>query len=465
MQNRVQFSPVSVMAVAVALFGAVSLSTPAQALTLEDALAAAYLSNPTLEAERARVRAVDEQVPQALSNWRPRVDVTGDYGRRRTETGGVTPRYTTTTPHNLGIRVQQNLFRGFRTQNQTSAAEHSVLAARSGLNSVEQQILLSAVESYVDVLRDQAVLDLNRNNEEVLQRQLEATQDRFEVGEITRTSVSQAESRLAGAVAARVAAEGTLRSSMAVFERIIGLPAEDLSQPGALPPLPETLEEALRMAEQNQPQVLAADYNALAAQDAIRVVGGELLPTVALEASYGRRWDATTRDSYSGVAEIKATLVAPLYEGGFVYSRLREAKHQAGQRRIEVDVARQSARAQGVIAWESLNSAAAQISAISAQVEAASIALEGVQREAQVGARTILDVLDAEQELLDARVNLVRAQRNHRVAAYQMLSATGLLNAQTLGLEVDLYDPIVHYGQVRDQWIGGNDMATEDAQR
>jgi outer membrane protein len=444
-------TPVS-FAVAILLLGA----APAGAMTLEEALAAAYVGNPTLQAQRAALRATDEQVPQALSGWRPRVSLNGSGGR--TWVDGSSPA-TGSSDFNLdnrqiGATLTQPLFRGFRTVKGVEVAENIVLAARSQLASVEQQILLSVAQVYSDVLRDQAVVELSVNNEQVLRRQLGATQDRFQVGEITRTDVSQAESRVAGSLASRIAAEAQLMSSRATFQRVVGVPPENLVLPTALPVLPATLEEAVARAREEQPDVLTAVYGARAAEDTVDVVRGELLPEVSLQASQNRGWETSSPGSRSDNTQIVANLTVPLYQGGAVYSRVREAKSTAGQRRLQVDQAQVSAREQAIQAWEGLVSARAEIESRQAQVEAATTALDGVQREAQVGARTVLDVLDAEQELFGANVDLVGAQRNQRVAAYSLLSATGGLSAQNLGLPVQVYDPAVHYEAVRGQWFG-----------
>lgn len=454
-----------------ALAAAISLIAPASAgaMTLEEALATAYVSNPTLNAQRAAMRATDESVPQALSGWRPTVSVNGSIGRQEVETsalrGADADRDFYGTPNTYGVTVQQPLFNGYGTVNAVDAAENQVLAARGELTAVEQAVLLDAAQAYMNVLREMAVLDLNVNNEQVLRRQLEATQDRFQVGEITRTDVSQAESRLAGAIAGRLGAEAELQTARATFARIIGVSPENLDWPqgemGAA--VPENLPQAIELALNEQPQVIAARYAARAATEAIDVVRSELLPSVALQASAQRAYNNTGPDSFQHSQSIQAVVNVPLYQSGAVWSRLREAKHTAGQLRIQVDEALQQTRARTVQAWEGLQAARAQIESLTAQVEASQVALEGVQREAQVGARTVLDVLDAEQELLNARVNLVRARRDERVAAYQLLSALGRLTADGLGLPVTVYDPAEHYNDVRDSWFGSSTGADQDA--
>jgi outer membrane protein len=433
-------------------------------MSLDEALAATYVGNPELQAARASLRATDEQVPQALSGWRPTVSVSGSYGRESYEQNTSTQidREIGLNPKNLTFTVSQPLFRGFRTQNATEGAENTIKAARGSLTATEQSVLLSAASTYMDVLRDMSVLELNVNNEQVLRRQLDATTDRFEVGEITRTDVSQAEARYAGAVASRIAAESDLQATRATFEQIIGVPPENLEWPDEVSGLPTTLEDSIQLAESQQPSLIAAEYTARAAVDNVREVRGELLPTVSLEASSTQNWESSNHDSYSNVQAVVATVSVPLYQAGSVYSRLRAAKSSAGQSRLEVDLTQQQVRASAVQSWESLQSARAQIDSLTSQVDSSRIALEGVQREAQVGSRTVLDVLDAEQELLDAQVNLVLARRNERVASFQLLSAVGMLTAQSLGLPVEAYQPANHYDDVRDQWFGGDDASSAD---
>ena len=453
--------PVS-LAVAAILLAAGGLAGSAAAMTLPEALASAYLNNPELQAERARVRGVDESVPQALSGWRPTVSVNGSVGYNNSTSNLREKRTQDAQPRQGSLTVTQPLFNGFRTLNQTEAAENQVLAAREQLRVLEQRLFSSVAEAYLNVVRDRAEVELKSNNEQVLQRQLAATRDRFRVGEITRTDVSQAESRLAGATASRIAAESQLSTSRATFERLVGLPPEQLTTPAAAEGLPGSLQDAVGLATSEQPAVLAAEYAARAAVETVDAATGELLPTVALQGTAFRNFDDSTDQSRSNGYQVVATVAVPLYEAGGTYSRISEAKHTAGQRRLIVEQTRQQSRESAVQAWEQLQAHRAQITSLQAQVRAAEVALEGVEREAQVGARTVLDVLDAEQELLDARVGLVRAQRNERVSTYALLSAVGRLNARDMALPVELYDPVAHYDDVRGRWIGSSDAADED---
>jgi TolC family type I secretion outer membrane protein len=423
--------------------------------TLEEALAIAYASNPTLLAQRAAVRAVDEQVPKALSNWRPTVTVTGEVGRERVDTesrffSSKEPRI----PRSYAFIIEQPVFRGFRTVAEVQRAENRVRAERARLISVEQTVFLAAATAYVDVLRDQVVLEFNISNEQVLRRQLEAAQDRFAVGELTRTDVSQAEARLARAKADRIQAEGDLESARAVYRRVIGAAPEKLEKPGPVTGLPATLDEALAAAGSWNPGVLIAEFNEKAARDDVDLVVGELLPTVDITASFDQRRDAASRFSESETASVLGQITIPLYQAGLVSARVREAKQVASQGRLKVVESRRQAIEDTTRAWEALQTARARIVAFEAEIRANETALEGILQEALAGLRTVLDILDAEQELLDAKVNLVRVERDEVVASFELLSAVGRLTARELNLPVEFYDPAVHYSTVRGKFFG-----------
>ncbi len=442
---------------AIAAFVAIQ-SGPVAAQTIEDALAKAYLNNPTLLSTRAGLRSTDEGVPQALANWRPTVEVTSSVGAEVVEsnTSTGTDRNQSRRPKDIGISVTQPLFRGGRTLAETSGAENDIRAARARLLETEQSILLQAATAYLNVYRDQAVLRLNQNNEEVLQRQLEATRDRFEVGEITRTDVHQAEARLARSKADRIQSQGDLETSRANFLNVVGEPApETLTLPDRAADLPATAEETVRIAVVNNPGVIAAEFDRRAEMDNVDEVWGELLPELDVTASSTREWQTTTENSLRTTHEVTLNLTIPIYQQGDVYSRLRQARQDAAEAVLLIDTERRDAAEAGTQAYESLITARAQVDAFQTQIEASIVALEGVQREAAVGSRTVLDILDAEQELLDSRVSHVRSERDELVATYELMSALGRLTAKDLGLAVDLYDPREHYNEVRDKWFGG----------
>ncbi|AWK87008.1 hypothetical protein DEW08_12900 [Azospirillum thermophilum] len=431
----------------------------AWAQTLEQALAQAYGNNPTLGAQRARLRAVDEGVPQALSGYRPTVRATASIGRTAGEakfSGGSSG--TEYNPKTVGLSATQPVYDP-TVGPAVRRAERLVEAQRASLISSEQQVLLTAAQAYLDVVMNQAVLQLQINNEQVLRRQLEAARDRFRVGEYTRTDVSQSESRLAGAIASRISAEGQLKSVRATYERVIGTsPGQQLKAPKPKFKLPATLDELVEMARANNPSVLAASYSESAQQAAVDQQFGRLLPSVNVTAQGTRTFDPGRT---SGIelnrqdsAQVVAQVTIPLYQAGQPEALVREAKQTANQARLQIEEARRQVSESAISAWQSLQTARASIESYSAQIKAAEIALEGVRQEAQVGSRTVLDVLNQEQELLNARVFLVRAQRDEMVAAFNVLAATGQLTAQQLSLPVQYYDPKANYDKTRNKWFG-----------
>ena len=434
---------------------AVAGGQPAAAQTLAGAMADAYSTNPTLAAARAELRAVNEGVPQALANWRPKVSVTASGGKARIDSEtSTTSNQDTLTPLSASANVVQPLYRGGRTIAGTARAEQEVQAQRAILDSVEQFILLSASTAYMDVWLAQSVVAFTENNEKVIGRQLEATRDRFTVGEVTRTDVAQSETRLATATAERIGAEGALRSSRAIYKEVVGKAPGVLQAPPPVADLPASLDAVIDHSNSRNPDILAASFAEKAARHRVREVTGELYPTVDLSASLSHSEETSARGSETQRAEILAQVTIPLYQQGAVSSRVREAKQVSNQRRIEIEEVRRNAEQEGISAWEALQTARAQIHSFESGVRAAEIALEGVRQENEVGARTILDILDAERELLDAQVNLVRSQRDEIVAGFEVLSAIGQLTARDLELTVAVYDPEIDYLNVRNSWFG-----------
>lgn len=429
--------------------------------TLEAALARAYQANPTLNAQRAAVRVTNENVPQALSGYRPRITGQADIGLSSLESrtpgsnGAVIANTTRTVPRGTAIQIDQNIFNGGRTGNSVSQAESQVLAARETLRNSEQNVLLDAATSYMNVLRDTALLGLTTNNVEVLEEQLRQARDRFQVGEVTRTDVAQAESRLAAARSQASLAQANLKTSLARYRQNVGAEPKQLA-PGKPVErlLPKTLDQSVKTAMQLHPAIIAAQHGVDAAELFVKVTEADLYPTVNLTGTVQRRFDSSISNDERTSASIVGRLSVPIYEAGQTYSRTRQAKETASQRRIEVDTARDTVRAAVISAWGVLEAAKAQIIAAQAQVAAAETALNGVREEAKVGQRTTLDVLNAQQELLTARSSLVTAQRDRVVASFSVLSAVGKLSARTLALKVEAHDSRRHYDQVRDLWWG-----------
>jgi len=428
----------------------------ASAETLESALARAYGNNPTLNAQRANTRATDENVPRAKAGWRPRVTGTADAGLTYAEstTAGVT-REQVTRPRGAGVTIDQTLFNGNRTSNSVRQAESSTMSARETLRNQEQNTLFDAASAYMNVLRDTAILNLQRNNVEVIEEQLRQTRDRFNVGEVTRTDVAQAEARLAASQSQASLAEATLRTSIGRFRQIIGVEPRSLAPGRPLDRLvPRSIEAALRMSQEEHPAIKAALHLVDAAELQVKITEAELYPTLGVRGSATKRYEQQGPDSESFSASVVAQLTVPIYEGGEVYARTRQAKETVGQRRLEADGIREQVRAAVISSWGQYEASRAQITAAEAQVQAAETALAGVREEARVGQRTTLDVLNAQQELLNARVNLITAQRDRVIASYAVVQASGRLNSRYLALRVDHYSPKLHFDQVKDLWGG-----------
>lgn len=441
----------------------------AGAETLDSALSRAYTGNPTLNAQRANLRATNEGVPQALSGYRPRVNATVDVGAEADTVRGASASTapgahngSSSFPRGAALTVDQSIFNGFRTQNSVRAAESQVFGGRETLRNTEQNVLLDAATSYMNVLRDTAILQLQRNNVDVLQEQLRQTQDRFKVGEVTRTDVAQAESRLALARSQVILAEANLKTSIARYRQNIGTEPKQLAPGRSIEKmLPASIDAALRTALAEHPAINAALHGVDAALLQVKVIEGELAPSLSVRGTLQRRYDYQVPNTDIVSAAAVATLSIPLYEGGQVYSRARQAKESAGQQRLTADVTREQVRAAVVSAWGNFEAAKAAIESSQAQVQAAEVALNGVREEAKVGQRTTLDVLNAQQELLNARVNLITAQRDRVVASYTVLSSIGRLGPSKLGLNVAVYDAKRHFDQVRDRWWG---LTTPDGQ-
>ena len=436
----------------------------ASADTIEAALVRAYQNNPQLNAQRASVRAVDETVPQALSGYRPRVAITGSYGQQYSEQTSISRSVLGTTettingdhrPASVGGTVTQNLFNGFQTSNRTRAAESQVSSAREGLRVLEQTVLLQAATAYMDFLRDSAIVEVQRNNIRVLDQTLKQVQDRFSVGEVTRTDVAQSEAQLAAGRSQLLTAEANLNTTRANFRRIVGNEPTNLA-PGTPVDrfLPATLPSAVETGMMENPNVTAAMYGIDVSFLNVKVAEGALFPTVNLVASVQQAYDTTLVLARTFTASAAAQVSIPVYQGGAEYSLIRQTKETLAQQRLVLDQVRDQTRATITQAWGQFQAAKGQITSAQSQVRASETALNGVREEARVGQRTTLDVLNAQQALVNARVNIVTAQHARIVASYSVLAAIGRLSPKVLGLGTTVYDPSVHYHQVRDAWTG-----------
>ena len=438
----------------------------ASAQSLEQSLVAAYGSNATLNSQRAGTRAADENVPRALSGYRP--TITGAASAAKTSLDTITepqtilgtpvPRTSSNNVLNqstISITITQNLYNGFRTANNTRAAEAQVRQSREILRQTEQQVLLDAATAHMNVLRDEALLQLQQQNLQALGSQLKAAKDRFAVGEVTRTDTALAEAAEAGGRASLIQAQSAVSSSRAVYRQVIGLEPNKLTPGRPVDPLlPHSFGEAVNEAIDRHPAVVAAQYTIDYAALQVKVAEGALLPSVNAQGTLSRANEPTSQLARQTEASIGLKATAPIYQGGGEYAAVRQAKEVLGQTRIQMDVTREQVRALIVQFWSQLQAAKSSIQAAQTQVNAQKIALNGITEEYKVGQRTITDVLNAQAQLVQAQSNLVNSQRDRVVASYAVLGAMGHLDASTLNLNVITYDPQVHYQQVRDTWIG-----------
>jgi outer membrane protein len=448
---------------AVRLAGVVCILTASSAAlhaqSLDQAMLNAYFANPTINAMRASVRATDEQVPQALAGYRPQVfgNAQADWESSRTKSTQGTINQRGNYPRGYGVTAQQNIFNGFQTGNLVRSAEGQVLAARETLRNTEQNILLGAVEAYMNVIRDSGIVQLQQQNVQALREQLRATNDRFQVGELTRTDVAQAQARLSLAEAQFSGAQAQLNASRAAYRRDIGSDAGNLKPAVPYQKLSyASLDAAIAAGFGNHPALQAARHGVDVAQLQVKVAEGSLLPTLNLEASAQRFSDPSPGVFNNSDFTAGLRLTVPLYQGGAEYSRIRQAKEVTGQRKLESDVTRDAVRAAIISSWGQLSAARFQVQAAQAQVAAAEIALNGVREEYRVGQRTTLDVLNAQAELVSARSQLITAQRDLVVFSYGLLSSVGRLSIVELKLAetTQTYQPETHYDQVRDSWFG-----------
>ncbi len=449
------FSRSSFLAVGFAVFFAsTTFSTQAQAESLAAALKSAYLNHPGLQADRARQRGVDENVSQARSGWRPTVTANADAGVQWSNSTGF--KKIKTNPSGFAITLNQPLFRGFKTVSGTKQAEAVVQASRQQLLSVEQQVLLDGATAYMDVIRDRQISALRRKNVSFLVSQLAASNARFAVGEITRTDVAQSRARLASARAELAVARSNLAASVAFYIRVIGKRPNRLRFPGTSPGIPRNLRSALAIAAKTSPNILAAAFNLEAAQQNIKVLKGDLLPTLSLQAQYSLRSEPSATVKRTGTGVIQGVLSVPLYQGGRVYSQVRQAKQQASESQLRILDTRRQVRQSVVSTWNAFVASRQTIISIKAQVSANALALSGIRQEALVGSRTTLDILDARRELVNSQVTLASAQRNKVVAGYQLIASVGRMTARHLRLSVAIRDPRVNAKKVRNKLFGTN---------
>lgn len=419
----------------------VAQATTAAASTFEDALTSAYENNPRIKQERERLKATDESLSQATSGFRPTASANYGTGRQETSLNNLPEIRSDFTTK--GVRVEQPIFRGGGTISSLRSARERVKAGQYDLQAVEQQVLLDAVTAYMEVVSTSSILALAKANENVLNEQYNATQTRFNVGEVTRTDVAQSQARLSDARTAVISAEGRVLSALATFERIIGYrPHGELIIPNRLPELPLNLAEAIEIGRKASPQLLSAIHAAKSSLYDVRSNQATLMPRVSLVGQINRDDGAGAFGNTSfNQDRFGVEVNIPLYQSGSEYSRIRQAKAVSRQRDHLSTDTRQAMEEAITQAWEALETATATIGTRNQQIKAAEMAVDGVKQEQQFGVRTVLDVLDAEQELFAARTNLVRAERDKTIAAYTLLFRLGKLDPASVGVASVLYSP------------------------
>jgi outer membrane protein len=432
------------------------VASSARAQSLVQALSTTYNSNPDLLAQRAVLRQTDETLAQAVANWRPKVSLSVEYNKIEADSVPVvtTNRYLILNGRTSTLSITQPLFRGGKTTADTKTAQANIQAQRATLADTEQSVLLQAVTAYADLVRDVGIVDVRRNNVKVLVQQLDATRERFRVGELTITDVSQAEARLEQAKADLVQAEAQVRVDQAAFQRAIGVPAGNLGDLPLIGALPASEEECVALAMDYAPKAVSAQHRITAASYGVNSATAALLPTLNLVGfvQYQQDLQFVGDQYYQYGVRLQATV--PIYQNGSEWSTIRQAKELVGQRRNELDSARRTAAQNVISSWRNLDSARSRMISFAAQVKANDVALNGVRQEALVGSRTTLDVLNAEQELLNSQVNLISAKHDVQVNYYGVLSGIGRLTARTLGLPVEFYDEEKYYNEVGSRWIG-----------
>ncbi|BBC01529.1 TolC family type I secretion outer membrane protein [Bradyrhizobium elkanii USDA 61] len=433
--------------------------TKARAESLPEALVKAYQTNPQLNAERARQRATDENVPQALAGYRPQIIAGLSVGLQavRDQLPGNVIQTATLKPWQIGVTVTQTLFNGFKTTNSVRVAELQVQSGREALRNVGQGVLLDAVTAYTNVLANQTLVEAQRANVAFLKETRAITERRLNAGDVTPTDTAQAEARLNRGLADLNAAEVNYAVSQATYAQVVGTAPSQLRPAETIDRLlPRSREDAIALSLREHPAVTAAGFDVDVASTSIRVAESSLMPNVSVQGSVSRSRDTDTTLGSFGTdqASVIGQVTQPIYDGGTAASQTRQAKEVAAQSRLVLDRVRNQAKTAVVSAWVANEGAKIAVSASESEMKAAEVALAGVQKEAAGGQRTTVDVLNAQQDLITARARLIGAQRDRVIASYTLLSATGRLDVKTLNLKTPDYLPEVHYHQVRDAWHG-----------
>lgn len=441
------------------VFVAALLSSSAAAQSLTDALSLAYQHNPQLLAERAQLRSTDEQMPQAVANWRPSVQITASQGFGHEDLSGGTALQDLIFKGQLpttsyGATVTEPIFRGWRTVAQTGQARDTILGERAHLASVEQSVLLQAITDYADVARDEAALTYQIDNEQLLAKKLVSVRGQFAGGALTRLDVVQTEADHSAAVAQRRMAEASLDVSRANFLRDVGILPQHLVYPKIAVRVPQEREKIMEAAERFHPDVVTADYKLRAAREAVTQAWGQALPTIDVQGQYNHQDDAAFHGSRTDVEVAQVRLTWNLYEGGAIESQTRQAEQTVSQYASEFEAARQKAGSDAISSWSRLQAERLAASAYKEEVGADELALTGTEAQQRGGERTILDVLNAQRALVRARVDYNTASHDEVVEEYTFAASLGTLSAHNLRLAAPIYDPTANFEAVADSWFG-----------
>ena len=434
---------------------ATALSTTANAQSIFEALSSAYETNPTLQAQRAYLRSIDENVAIAKSGYRPSLALTGSYTDASVDSN-VEPKNQDNDKTILAATISQPLFSGFFTVNSVKSADSTVRAQQNNLYNVEQTVFLDASTAYLDVLQNTAIVDLQKNNEKLLKKRLDETVERFNVGEVTRTDVSQARARYSQARSDRIAAEGDLEASKSTYTKIIGAAPDKLKSPEIGAFLPKTFEEALDYAKMNNYGVKYAKDILNSKTYDVATNTGALLPQVTLDGSISNTktsGDMYDRDPDVDSAEIGINMTIPLYNSGESRAKIRQSKYYRWQAQEDLLNTQDALYSDITSYWEYLSANKAKIKSVKAQIKAYQVALNGVREEEALGNRTVLDVLNQYQYLLNSEVEEVTTRHDYYVSGLGLLQAMGKLTAKDLNLKVDLYDADAKYEETSGKWL------------
>jgi len=428
-----------------------------RAQSLNVALANAYSNHPLLFSERIGERVLTEDVAEALAGWKPEVYIDGALGKNlvttKTSTGSDTDN---NLPMSVGIVVSKKIYDGGKTNQNIKIADTKLNANNSRLVTIENQVLLAAVKAYFNLLKEQDLLDVAIKNKNVIERQLEATKDRFEVGDLTITDVSQAEARLSDANANLVRAEADLNSAKAIFFSDIGLEPEDILYPEEMPIVPQNLQSLIDDVKKSNPKVINARKMKLVAEEELKLALKEMSLSVDLKASANQSWDPNTFFEEQRYFDVSANLKLPLYKGGKDKAVIRKSREKLNKSNADIDDILREEAEKAMLIWNNIESLNSQILAFKSSIRANEIALDGVVQEENVGARTVIDVLDAENELFMARANLIKANVNRYIATYELLEVIGGMTARDLNLPVSsFYNSDDYYDNMRDM-LGDN---------